>query len=349
LTGNEDCGQMSAWYVMSAIGFYPVAPGCDRYWTGITLFDEADVSVAGGKHFRVFARSINANQSATAEPQPWPSIPHQAIVAGTDLSISDGPRADPSRTTSPFRTDLNVPPAPIISAASRTFQDSLVVNVSCLPGPWTIVCTFGSDGDDQIFQAPQGEPVILRNGGWVHAYAKVADDPLGILASHTSARFTKIDGSRTIRLESTYANQYAAGGDQALVDGLRGGPDFRTGDWQGFQGQDVLATIDLGAVKRVERARLSVLQDQGSWIWFPSEVVFAFSVNGRQWSTVSVTNNVSRETQEPMTAELTTGAITHKARYVKIIAKNAGPCPDWHPGKGGASWIFADEVLIETK
>ena len=35
------------------------------------------------------------------------------------------------------------------------------------------------------------------------------------------------------------------------------------------------------------------------------------------------------------------------ARYVKLIAKNPGPCPDWHPGAGSPSWVFVDEIVIE--
>lgn len=48
IIGNEDCGQMSAWYVMSAIGFYPVCPGSDEYHIGRPMVDEARIQVRGG-------------------------------------------------------------------------------------------------------------------------------------------------------------------------------------------------------------------------------------------------------------------------------------------------------------
>jgi putative alpha-1,2-mannosidase len=54
---------MSAWYVMSAMGLYPVAPGCDRYWTGVTLFDEVVVTPPNGKPSKVVARSLGAKPS----------------------------------------------------------------------------------------------------------------------------------------------------------------------------------------------------------------------------------------------------------------------------------------------
>ena len=55
LSGNDDCGQMSAWYIFSALGFYPVAPGSDRYDLGSPLVNEATVSLENGKTFTVTA------------------------------------------------------------------------------------------------------------------------------------------------------------------------------------------------------------------------------------------------------------------------------------------------------
>ena len=53
LSGNEDCGQMSAWYIMSALGFYPVEPAAARYWFSSPRYDEAVVSLPEGKTFTV--------------------------------------------------------------------------------------------------------------------------------------------------------------------------------------------------------------------------------------------------------------------------------------------------------
>ncbi|MCH5319100.1 MAG: GH92 family glycosyl hydrolase [Paramuribaculum sp.] len=57
LSGNEDCGQMSAWYVMSALGFYPVEPASARYWIGIPRYDETVIELEGGKEFKVIRGS----------------------------------------------------------------------------------------------------------------------------------------------------------------------------------------------------------------------------------------------------------------------------------------------------
>jgi putative alpha-1,2-mannosidase len=57
LSGNDDCGQMSAWYIFSALGFYPVAPGSDRYDLGSPLVREAVIDLENGKQFTV--RTVN--------------------------------------------------------------------------------------------------------------------------------------------------------------------------------------------------------------------------------------------------------------------------------------------------
>jgi predicted alpha-1,2-mannosidase len=62
LPGNEDCGQMSAWFVWSALGFYPVTPGSPYYALGSSLFDSALVHLENGKSVRLIAK----NNSLTA-------------------------------------------------------------------------------------------------------------------------------------------------------------------------------------------------------------------------------------------------------------------------------------------
>jgi len=60
LGGNDDCGQMSAWYLFSSLGFYPVSPGSDEYWLGSPLVQSATINLENGKTFTVEA----LNQSA---------------------------------------------------------------------------------------------------------------------------------------------------------------------------------------------------------------------------------------------------------------------------------------------
>jgi putative alpha-1,2-mannosidase len=88
LAGNDDCGQMSAWYVLAAAGFYPVAPASGVYALGSPLFDEVAFTTSRGTRFTIEARHNSAQnlyvQSATLDGRPlhraW--ITHEEIVRG---------------------------------------------------------------------------------------------------------------------------------------------------------------------------------------------------------------------------------------------------------------------------
>jgi putative alpha-1,2-mannosidase len=69
IAGNDDCGQMSAWYVMSAVGFYSVAPGSPVYQIGTPLFDEAVIHAPGGKPFAIRARGASAGHPCIRSPR----------------------------------------------------------------------------------------------------------------------------------------------------------------------------------------------------------------------------------------------------------------------------------------
>ncbi len=107
MLGNEDCGQMSAWYIFAALGFYPVNPVSKAYMIGSPLYARATLNLAGGKSFAVEAANNGpANvyiQSATLNGRPLdkPFVTYEQIVAGGSLRFVMGPK--PSRWASQWR------------------------------------------------------------------------------------------------------------------------------------------------------------------------------------------------------------------------------------------------------
>lgn len=91
LSGDEDNGQTSAWYVFSALGFYPVCPGSDTYAIGSPLFDRAELTLAGGKKFSVVAQDNGPQRpyihSAILEGKPLNKacLTHAQIAAGGEI------------------------------------------------------------------------------------------------------------------------------------------------------------------------------------------------------------------------------------------------------------------------
>ena len=97
LSGNEDVGQMSAWYVLSSIGLYQEEPAGGKYIIGSPLFDEATINVGDGKTFTVKALNNSDEniyvQSATLNGIPYDKsyIDYRDIIAGGTLTLTMGP------------------------------------------------------------------------------------------------------------------------------------------------------------------------------------------------------------------------------------------------------------------
>lgn len=96
LCGNEDCGQMSAWYVFSAMGFYPVNPVSGIYEIGTPLFPKAELHLSNGKTFTVVANGVSREniyiQSVKLNGQPYNKsyITHEQIMNGSTLEFEMG-------------------------------------------------------------------------------------------------------------------------------------------------------------------------------------------------------------------------------------------------------------------
>lgn len=113
LAGNEDGGQMSAWYVLSALGLYPVSPGTPVYELGTPVFESATIHLAGGKQLTIHAAGASAGkfyiQAAKLNGKPLnrPWIEHREILNGGELNFVMGDKpnkqwgiADPSPSIS---------------------------------------------------------------------------------------------------------------------------------------------------------------------------------------------------------------------------------------------------------
>ena len=96
LCGNEDCGQMSAWYVFSAMGFYPVNPVSGKYEIGTPLFPEMKLHLANGKTFTVLAPKVSKEniyiQSIKVDGQPYNKtyLTHEQIMSGATVEFEMG-------------------------------------------------------------------------------------------------------------------------------------------------------------------------------------------------------------------------------------------------------------------
>ncbi|HMU41972.1 MAG TPA: glycoside hydrolase family 92 protein, partial [Ignavibacteriaceae bacterium] len=97
LCGNDDCGQMSAWYVFSAMGFYPVCPGTNEYVIGSPVLTEALIHLENGKIFKIKSENLNDKniyiQSMLLNGEKYDKLflRHEEIINGGEFIFIMGP------------------------------------------------------------------------------------------------------------------------------------------------------------------------------------------------------------------------------------------------------------------
>ena len=155
---------------------------------------------------------------------------------------------------------------------------------------------------------------------------------------------------KKVRLTYPYSEKYSAGGVEALTDGLRGSDSFRGGDksWQGYQGTDFEAVVDLGDLTKVNKIAVGFFQASSSWVVFPQFVEFYTSLNGIDFVSagkVEIPSTLRNPdwTQNDFSIDLQSADV----RFVKIFAKNYDELPKWHPEAGGKPWLMVDEIIVE--
>ena len=351
ISGNEDCGQMSAWYVFSSLGFYPVTPGSNEYIIGTPLFEKATINLETGKQFTVLAKNLSDDniyiESAQLNGDDFNRtfINHEEIMNGGVLvfTMTDSPSNWGTKDSEIPKTEIKdniITPAPFIAEGEVAFKSETTIKLEVASQETNIYFSL-----DNTEYKKFGTPFTIHEDTFLKTYS----EKNGVRSSTLTTNFYKIDPNISIRLETEYANQYNAGGDNALIDGLRGSLDFRTGAWQGYQDTDVIATVDLGEIKSINLITVNFLEDQRSWIFFPTEVSCWVSKDGKQFSLFEKRKlDPVQPSEEIKIKKVEFKQPRNHYRYVKIIAKNLGNVPKWHLGapQNGKAWIFTDEIEI---
>lgn len=367
LCGNEDCGQMSAWYVFSAMGFYPVCPGDNQYIIGSPVFDKVTINLENGKQFTVRCdKQGDKNiyiQSAKLNGKTYTKsfITYDDIKDGGILELVMGKNPNTQWGSSPddipfSQVGHSITQVPVLNLSNKTFKGETEIAISLYEPnrkddpnkqypAQTDAIYYTLDGSRPDLNSLQYQkPFVIRDDTKINA---VAYNPVTGFSKVVEAEFLKYEKDKNIAIFSRYSPLYTAGGDEGLIDNVRGKKNFSLGGWQGYQGQDFQAVVDLGAVKSIQQLGAGFLQNIRSWIWFPTSVTFEVSEDNEHYKHYGTF--INPHPVDDYTEMIDDFMITRpaKARFVKITAKNFGKLPEWHLGAGGEAYIFIDEILIK--
>jgi putative alpha-1,2-mannosidase len=355
LSGNEDCGQMSAWYVISSLGIYNIAPGQQQFQIGMPQFDKAVINLENGKKFTILnsGASINSGniymQGMNLNKKAYDKLylNYDDIVNGGEFEVFTGRLPNKmfvqglEKPTSRI-TDNLIVPDPYITAPAKTFKQPF--NIEIKDADTTAKIYYTLDGSSPTVNSTlYSAPINISANTTVKAIAVEGDKTSFI----DEGSFTKIRADIKLTLVNKYLPNYADEGDNALINGLHGKVNWRLGNWQGYQGNDLVAIIDMGQPKPIKQVSLGTLQDTRSWIVFPQYVQYWISNDGVNYKlAVTVNTKVDIKDLNIQTQEFT-APLNVNTRYIKLIARQYGALPDWHESKGQPSYIFADEITVE--
>jgi predicted alpha-1,2-mannosidase len=353
LIGNEDCGQMSAWYVLSAMGFYPVCPGMGQYVLGTPLFDAVTIHMENGNDFVIQSPHKGSNayhlQSATLWHRPYTKLflEHADIMKGGLLELSLGDKPNTTRGGNPddlpysaIRQDQIVP-VPFFDMSTNKFKGKTMVKLKCIDADAKMFYRIMQPNIRSVF-VPYTQPFEISAACQVDAYAKKGDKQ----SKTVSQQFIKISDDKSITVLSTVHPMYTAGGPDALIDGITGSTNWRTGEWQSYFDTDFEAIVDLKKPRQVSQAGIHVLQDVGAWIVYPKEVIISTSDDGKNFKELTTIKNTVKTEEGPVVAQELVAPLNIKTRYLRIRATNGGKLPAWHESAGSPSHIFIDEVIV---
>jgi hypothetical protein len=344
---------MSAWYVLSASGFYPVCPGSDEYILGTPHFKKITINSNGNKKFIITANNFSENnfyvQSVSLNGKEYPHtyIKHSDITNGGELVFEMGSKPSDWGKKMSARPksfiDVEFVPVPYLTSGERVFKDEAVISLSSVDQNSEIY--YSIDGSNPTEKKNKySDPITLKST----TEFKAVNFKNGNFSKVVTASFNKLPEGRSINLNTQYHHNYTGGGAAGLIDGISGTNNFHTDAWQGYEGVDLDAVIDLGKIEKVKSIKANFLQNTGSWIFFPVQIEYYVSKDGNNFNKVAGFEYKIDETKlEQGIKDFEKELDGIEARYVKVLAKNIGTCPQWHPGKGNKAWLFIDEISIK--
>ncbi len=354
LVGNEDCGQMSAWYVFSALGFYPVCPGSPNYAFGRPLIDQGKIKI-GEKEFVISVQN-NSESNKYIQLVKWNNqeykklfITHEMLKEGGLLEITMG--SSPNSQQSNYENDAtemnsaNFVPVPNFDSPNAIFPLVSSVTIETLPNETGEIFYSINNGDYNLYA---GQKLSFTSTTELKAKVvrKVTNQTFE--SKVVSTVFKKFEQDKSIRLDCLWENHYSANGMQSLVDGERGKDEYRNAEWQGFLCPEVSGVVELNSLKTIQKVSLSALQDCRSWIYLPSSFEVEYSIDGKIYKKLgSIKANVDGQKTPNCTRELTIEVPPTEVKFIRFKAKNFGKNPEWHISPGGKTWMFIDELIIE--
>lgn len=359
LCGNEDCGQMSAWFVMSSLGFYPVCPGSGYYAMGSPLFSKATIHFEDGTSLVINCKNQDKKNpyiqqmDLNGEPVSVSFLTYPQLSKGGELHITMGAspsafgeKIDENYFGSAIPAKDAITPTPYFDNWEQRFTGERDVKI----------LTQATRKGDSIYYTLDGsipttasiayrEPIHVSGDVTITA---IAYNPASGYSKPVKCSLTQFIADKKLSYVTKPDPQYTENGAEGLIDRLRGNSNYKIGGWQGWT-QDMEVIVDLLEPRAVTGAGCGTLANMRSWIFFPSQVEVWTSNDGKNFTPFGKVENdhpaVKAEEGDEVVKDFVVNG-NAVARYLKIKATNYGKLPEWHVSAGEQAWLFVDEIIV---
>ena len=315
LCGNEDCGQMSAWYVLAALGRYPVCPGSGQWVETKPLLTP-----------------VGTWRATSAAPRTQHAV---------SLQCPDSLRITPCPVFDDWRMQMKgekTGEVKVFTDKKVRFYSPFKKNGELMP---VYDCLEGRHNVTSFAILPEAKEADVCFAAQVEGR---------LMSQPVTQHLVRTSTDKNVTYLTQPAPQYTENGPEGMVDNIFASTNYRIGGWQGWQ-EDMVAVVELDQEQTVRYVALNCLENMRSWIFFPINVKMETSLDGKTWKTFGEVSTTQFPTEHYRQEE----SVTHtfcadgatRAKYVKITATNFGALPDWHVSAGQQAWLFADEIIIK--
>ena len=374
LIGNDDCGQMSAWYVWSSIGLYPTCPGNDLYSVSSPVFKNIKVfnkdnclfnimTIGEGQFIKDFKESNHKTTLKTWDfdnPKYKTDLVYEmdkVPLLNYDNFYSWKPYYRESEFIYPPNISINSCYKPKICFSIDHKQHLNLNNITYTSNikprldrlKYKVKYRINDSEIRECKECNFQTDSLIVVSAWTVAYDTLTNIEWFPASDTAMALINKNPYNWEVHLNSIPHPEYTAGGKEALIDGLLGSTEWRKGRWIGVQGKDFECSINFDSYKRISEISANFLQDVQPWIFMPKEIIFYVSDDYLNFREVGKVYNDVSDTVLDCTIKKFTYKFSEiiNVRAIKIKATNYGKLPQWHVSHGEPAYIFVDEVWVK--
>lgn len=365
IENNEDCGQMSAWYIFSSLGFYPVCPGDQKYIFGSPLLEKASLVLEDGKRFTVVSKNNSEDNVyinkvvLNGKKITRNYITHSEIMSGGELVFYMSDKPNRSRGVNSFDLpdygNSNKPVefeepqrkkayTPYELNSTNVFNNKRVVTLKSYDYNAKIRYTLNGKEPDNKSKL-YTKPIILRSDVMLKSKAFLG----GMKSSEEFSReYYKTSGileKAKITLV-TKPKRYGMGDGSQIFDKKTGSVDFNDGSWSGFDGENLEVILDFPTEQKINSIVVGALTSTFSWI-FPPKSVEVYTIDATNKETLAGKLNVDMPLGETKEINRFKINVSKKSKRFKLVVRHTGKLPKWHGGSGNIGWMFIDEVVVK--